>query len=338
MTASLLLAQQASAASKPAGAIGVKSKGAKADGKTNDLKAFQAAIAAVKKGGIVWVPAGKYLLDVSESNSVTLKDNMTLAMDPNAVLMVKPNALKRYYLITTAGASNVEIYGGQLVGDRNKHKSTVGEWGYGIQIGKGSQHVRIHDIKISDMWGDGICTGGYPDDIVIQRVLSTNNRRQGLSITTATNVKVLDSEFSFTNGTKPMYGIDIEPDNPDKNYARNILIQGNYFHDNVAGGVQPYKNSQNVTIKNNRFSTGAEGIYVVGSKGGVISGNTFDHVKYEAVHLSSADSYQIHDNVFRKNNMTGALTSITGLSGKAVNYIVKKSATNLKVGTNKYGN
>jgi polygalacturonase len=260
MTAPGLLAQQASAATMPAGAISVKSKGAKADGKTNDLKAFQAAIAAVPRNGTVWVPAGKYLLDVSATNSVAMKSNMKFAMDPNAVLMVKPNALKRYYLITTMGATNVEIYGGQLVGDRNQHKSKVGEWGYGIQVGRGSQHIRIHDMKISNMWGDGIATGGYPDDVVIQRVLSTNNRRQAISLTTGTNIKVLDSELSFTNGTKPMYGIDIEPDNADVNYARNILIQGNYFHDNVAGGVQCYTNSQNVTIKNNRFSTGMEGV------------------------------------------------------------------------------
>jgi parallel beta-helix repeat protein len=333
-----LLAQQASAATKPAGAIGVKAMGAKGDGVTNDLAAFQKAVAAVKKGGIVWVPAGKYLVDVSDTNTIKLKDDMKFAMDPKAIIMVKPNALKRHYVINVGAANNVEVYGGQIVGDRNKHKSTVGEWGYGIRVG-GGKNIYIHDMKISNMWGDGICLGGYPDGVTIRRVLSTNNRRQGLSITTASNVKVLDSEFSFTNGTAPMYGIDIEPDGASKgNYARNILIQGNYFHDNVAGGVQPYKNSQNVTIKNNRFSTGKEGIYIVGSKGGVISGNTFDHVKYEAVHLSSADSYQIHDNVFRKNNMTGALTSITGLSGKAKNYIFKSSATNLKVGANKYGN
>jgi parallel beta-helix repeat protein len=339
VTLSWLSAQQASADTRPPGAIGVKSKGAKGDGVTNDLKAFQAAVSAVGKGGMVWVPRGKYLLDVSDKNYIKLKSNMTFAMDPNAVLMVKPNALKRYYLITTGGASNVEIYGGQLVGDRNQHKSSVGEWGQGIRISTNSKHIYIHDMKISDMWGDGLCTAGYPDDVTIQRVIATNNRRQGLSITTGTNIKVLDSEFSFTNGTPPMYGIDIEPDGAaNGNYARNILIQGNYFHDNVAGGVQPYKGSQNVTIKDNRFSTGKEGIYIVGSKGGVISGNTFDHVRYEAVHLGNADSYQVYGNVFRKKDMTGPLTSITGISGKAKNYIFKGSATNLKVGTNQYGN
>jgi parallel beta-helix repeat protein len=318
--------------------VNVMDKGAKADGVTNDLKAFQAAVAAVPKNGTVWVPAGKYLLDVSKKNNIAMKSNMTFKMDPNAILMVKPNALTHYYVINTLKASNLEIYGGQLVGDRNQHQGTTGEWGFGIRI-SGGQHIKIHDMKISDMWGDGICTGEYPDDVVIQRILATNNRRQGLSITTGTNFQVLDSEFSFTKGTPPEYGIDIEPDNPDKgNYARNILIQGNYFHDNKAGGVQPYKNSQNVTIKNNRFSTGAEGIYIVNSIGGLISENTFDHVKYEAVHLSGADSYEISDNVFRKTNMTGNLISITGLTGKATSYIIKSSATNLEVGTNHYGN
>jgi parallel beta-helix repeat protein len=332
-----LFTQQASAATKPAGAISVKSKGAKADGKTNDLKAFQAAIAAVGKGGTVWVPAGKYLLDVSKSDNIRLKSNMKFAMDPNAVLTMKPNAHSRAYLIYTAQASNIEIYGGQLVGDRYKHLSDAGEWGFGIRI-SGGQHIRIHDMKISNMWGDGICTGEYPDDVVIQRVLSTNNRRQAISITTGTNIKVLDSELSFTNGTKPMYGIDIEPDNADVNYARNILIQGNYFHDNVAGGVQSYVNSQNVTIKNNRFSTGKEGVYMITSHGGVISGNTFDHLSDQPIHAGGeTNSYQIYGNVFRRTNMTSPLTSITGLTGVAKNNIVIGSTSSgIKVGTNQY--
>jgi parallel beta-helix repeat protein len=339
MTAPGLLASQASAATMPKGAVSVMSKGAKADGKTNDLKAFQAAIAAVPKNGTVWVPAGKYLLDVTATNSIALKSNMTFAMDPNAVLTVKPNALKRYYLITTIGASNVEIYGGQLVGDRNQHKSSVGEWGYGVQIGKNSQHVRIHDMKISNMWGDGLATGGYPDDVVIQRVVSTNNRRQGLSITTGTNIQVLDSEFSYTNGTDPQFGIDIEPDNADVNYARNILIQGNYFHHNKGGGIKPHTNSQNVTIKNNRFSYEVVGIYAVGSKGGLISGNSFDHPTYASVNLKGkTSSYQVSDNVFRLNSTTSSLSSVSGLTGQAKNFIiVGPKATGTKILTNQYG-
>jgi parallel beta-helix repeat protein len=341
------LAASASAATMPKGAISVMSKGAKADGKTNDLAAFRAAVAAVGKNGTVWVPAGKYLLDVSKTNTIQMKSNMTFAMDPNAILMVKPNALERYYVMTTAGATNVEIYGGQLVGDRNQHKSTVGEHGYGIQIGK-SQHIRIHDVKISDMWGDGICTGGYPDDVILQRVVATNNRRQGLSITTGTNIQVLDSEFSYTNGTAPQYGIDIEPDNPDKgNYARNILIQNCYIHHNKAGGIQPYKNTQNIMIKNNRIIYNVYGIYTVGSLGGEISGNRIAHNTYQGIYFGGKTSgFKVHDNLF-VNNSTKARGDInpdhnpdvvlTGMSSQTNPHIQKsKASTGLDVGTNTY--
>jgi parallel beta-helix repeat protein len=342
-----LPALQASAATMPAGAISVKAKGAKADGVTNDLKAFQAAVAAVPKNGTVWVPAGKYLLDVSKKNNIAMKSNMTFAMDPNAVLMVKPNALTHYYVINTSQASNLEIYGGQLVGDRNQHKGTTGEWGFGIRI-SGGQHIKIHDMKISDMWGDGICTGEYPDDVVIQRILATNNRRQGLSITTGTNFQVLDSEFSYTNGTAPQYGIDIEPDNPDKgNYARHILIQGNYIHHNKAGGIQPYKNTQDIVIKDNKIVYNVYGIYTVGSLGGEISGNKIAHNIYQGIYFGgSTQGYKVDDNLF-VNNSTRAVGNINpdsnpdevlmGRSGKTDPHLQKsKSSTNIDVGLNTY--
>jgi parallel beta-helix repeat protein len=324
----------------PAGALNVKNFGAKGDAKTDDLAAFQRAVAAVPLHGTLWVPAGRYVVDVSKTNNIHLKSFMKFAMHPDAILMVKPNALKRYYVLTTGGAESVDIYGGQLLGDRNHHKASVGEWGYGIQIGTGTKHIRIHDMKISNMWGDGICTGGYPDDVLILRVLSTNNRRQAISITTGTNIRVLNSELSFTNGTKPMYGIDIEPDGADKgNYARYILIQGNYFHDNVAGGVQPYKGSQHVTIANNRFSTGKEGVYMVGAANGRITGNTFDHISDEYIHFgANTDYYQVDNNVFYRTDMNSALTSITGLQGVATSYIHDKSSTHTRILTNRYAN
>jgi parallel beta-helix repeat protein len=335
--------QQASAATMPAGAISVKTKGAKADGKTNDLKAFQAAVAAVGKGGIVWVPAGKYLVDVSSTNSIKLKSNMKFAMDPKAIITVKPNALDRYYVIDTNSASNVEVYGGQLVGDRANHKSKVGEWGFGVRVNSGST-VNVHDMKISNMWGDGICVGGKANGVTIQKVLSTNNRRQGLSITDSSNVKVLNSEFSYTNGTDPMYGIDIEPGK--KAYATTVLIQGCNFHHNVAGGIKPHVNSKGVTIKSNSFSYSKFGIYTVGSLSGEIANNTFAHNIYQGVYISgSTTNYKIHDNFF-SNNATKAvgikdpdsnpIKTVTGMNSTTNPHLQIHSGSNITVGTNKY--
>jgi hypothetical protein len=82
-----------------------------------------------------------------------------------------------------------------------------------------------------------------------------------------------------------------------------------------------------------------EGVYMVSSHGGSITGNTFDHLSDQPIHVGGkTDSYQISGNVFRRTNMTSPLTSITGLTGVAKNNIVMgPNARNIKVLTNQYG-
>jgi parallel beta-helix repeat protein len=330
----------------PAGAINVRNHGAKGDGVTDDTNAIQKVIDQVPAGGTVYVPAGRYLIDAEKS--LVLKSNMRFQMHHDAIMVVKPTANSHYAVFLVKKVNSVEIAGGQLLGDRNKHKGSSGEWGYGISIG-GGQHFKVHDMKISNMWGDGIATGLYADDIVIQRVLSTNNRRQGLSITRSTNVQVLDSEFSYTNGTLPEYGIDIEPDPTQDGspfYAKKILIQNCYIHHNL-GGIQPYKHARDVTIKNNYISYNLYGVYTVQSTTGLIAGNTFAHNKFQGVSLNGAtNNYKVRDNTYINNHTRAVgvlapdnnpMVSVTGTNGPVGDHFtVSKNSTNIFVLTNKY--
>ena len=65
-------------------AISVRDYGAKGDGVTLDTGAIQAAIDACTNmgGGTVYLPPGEYL-----SGTITLKDNVTLHVGPNARLL-----------------------------------------------------------------------------------------------------------------------------------------------------------------------------------------------------------------------------------------------------------
>ena len=109
----------------------------------------------------------------------------------------------------------------------------------GIQISNGKRRT-VRDLRVSKCTGDGICIGGGSNDVVIQNIVSTENRRQGLSITNCSNIKVYDSEFSYTQGTSPECGIDIEP---DAGYTcSNVWIENCRFNNNAKYGINIWKN------------------------------------------------------------------------------------------------
>ena len=323
----------------PAGAINARNYGATPNDNTDDTVAIQSAINATPSGGIVFVPAGRYLVNGVASSTTSgqflkLKSNIHFMMDKAAVLQIRPNSSIRYYGLATHGASNVEISGGMIVGERDQHTYTAGsthEWGMCLGVTGGGSNIKIHDITVKDCTGDGIVTGGQANKILIERVISTNNRRQGLSLTNSYDVIVRNSEFSYTNGTSPEAGIDIEPDLPRE--ARNILIENNKIHHNAKVGVLPYIQSFGLSILNNEISYNNLGIYVRGSQGGEIRGNTIKHNRNAGLRFENqlsgeiaSDNYTVSDNKFINNatnavgvnDGTGALTAISGVGSGTI--------------------
>jgi polygalacturonase len=212
--------------------LNVLTLGAKRDGVTDDTKIFQKAIDSVNKlgGGTVLVPAGKYLINAD--TSIKIKSHVTLEMmDTTTQLISKPTGSDRSYILMVINATDVSIIGGKIIGDRNEHMGTTGEWGMGIAV-YSSKNVIINGTTIINCWGDGIVIGAkggepyyapYPSsNVVIENVISNNNRRQAITIGTVNQVLIDSCILTNTNGTKPMSGIDIEP---DRDTAQNITIQ-----------------------------------------------------------------------------------------------------------------
>lgn len=286
--------------------INVRDKGARGDGQHDDTSAFQAAIDALPDtGGTVQVPAGAYLIDAVVS--VRLRSRTRLELSPDAKLVAKPNDAAKAYILYLYKVNDVEISGGQIIGDRAGHLGTTGEWGHGIQI-RGSSHVTVRDIRISDCWGDGITIGGSDvrqatpsDDIVIVNVVSTGNRRQGLSIGRSTNVRVQDSEFSNTSGTNPQCGIDIEPDKPGG--TSGVHIENCVVRDNQGPGIQIYKRVTDVTIERCTIERNRDaGILAVSAQDGLIVDNRIgDNGQVGVALRQQTSNFQIRGNRFYNN-------------------------------------
>ena len=339
--------------------LSVKNYGAVGDGVRDDTASFQAAINALPStGGTVQVPAGTYLIDPTVN--VRLRSSMHLQLDPNAILKAKPNAAERAYVLMAMQVNDVEISGGRIIGDRDAHLGTTGEWGHGIML-RGSNRVTVRDIHISNGWGDGISIGGAAQasgavipctDVAIHNIVSTNNRRQGLTIGCSRNVKVYDSEFSNSNGIEPQCGIDIEPDINDLRTTDTVHIQNCLIRKNKGNGILVYKRVTGVTIKNNTIEyNGGYGVLTVGANGGYIALNRMNRNYLCGLMFSStSNDYQASSNVFRNNytkifgshTTNYALVSMTGIkkgilpTGNDPHVQKASTATNIRVTSNQY--
>lgn len=341
--------------SRGSAATNVRNWGAYGDGIHDDTSAFQAAINSLPStGGTVYVPAGTYVID--PTRNVRLRSKMHLHMATDAKLMAKRNSAERAYVLMAYKISDVEISGGQIVGDRDTHLGTTGEWGHAIMV-RGCKRVTIRDMHLSKCWGDGLSIAGAmvlnaptipSDDVVVANIVSTNNRRQGLTIGCARNVKVYDSEFSNSNGILPACGIDIEPDVPSA--CSTVHIENCVVKNNQGNGIQVYKRVTGVTIKRCTVNyNGGYGILTIEPGTGYIAQNRFEHNYLMGVMLRAATrSYQVSGNVFRNNHtrmhgvrtVLSPLVSMTGLvggnTGNGAHIQATTDCWDIRVTTNQY--
>jgi len=309
-----------------AGGTSVRSHGAHGDGTTDDTDAFQQAIDAAGKGGggIVTVPAGRYLLD--PLRSVQLRSGVSLQMDAAATLLAQPNAADRSVLLLVQDVSDVTITGGRLLGERDRHLGTTGEWGHGIQL-RGAQRVTLRDIHVSNFWGDGLSvaainpTRSNPDtepstDVLLERIVSIGNRRQGLTIGRSSRVRVVDCEFAGTGGTAPEAGIDIEPDTGAG--ATDIEISNCRIHDNHGPGIQVWKRAHHVRIHDCTLQDNRYGVLVVGAEDTNIIGNRIaDNALNGVVVRKGANGANISGNRFSGNARRMGVLAMPALGGGA---------------------
>lgn len=323
LTVSLLsvsaFAYTPAARSRGTASLNVLNYGAKPNDTGDDTAAIQRAIDALPStGGTVYIPAGTYRINANDSTDPTrrginLRSLMLLKMDAGTILKTIPNSsMSTFYVLNIHQVNDVEVAGGQIIGERSAHIDTrtssdqKSEWGHGVMI-RGSSRVTVRNIRLVDHWGDGISVGAQGSDISVDVVMDNlyvnNNRRNGVTIGRSSSVRLYDSEIAKTNGTDPEYGVDIEPDTTTDAYAGSPRVENCYIHHNNAGGIQIYHKVTNAVIVNNRLEYNQYGMWVQDAEGGIVSGNMFAHNVYQGLLFTGASGdFSVSSNRFHNNS------------------------------------
>lgn len=196
----------------------------------------------------VWFESGTYNFNEAKGSSVVyflnVNNGQRLYFDD---CIIQIGALDEgSYNIIQIKEDDVVISGDlTIIGDKNIHTGSAGEYGMGISITNAS-NVIVTGVKSNNCWGDGIYIGGessVPTNITIQNCRMNGNRRQGISVCNGENVYLKDLFITNTGGTAPGYAIDVEP------YLTTQIVK-NVFIDNVtstnnSGGIGVFTTAVN---------------------------------------------------------------------------------------------
>jgi parallel beta-helix repeat protein len=220
------------------------------------------------------------------------------------------------YTLVTGASQNLFS-----AGSPGRWAQYVGQHGHGIQVDR-STNINVESVTCENCWGDGLYVGGASgnaDNVNITSVISNNNRRVGLALIKCTNVNVRNSTFTNSNGTKPSYGIDIEPNSGGA--VSGVLIDGCTISDNNGIGIGSYSadsthSISNITVtnnicNNNKFFAGISFIWHYHKSGGtnfIITGNTCNNntgISCSGIVLFGSDGDTVSNNTCTGNQQYG---------------------------------
>jgi hypothetical protein len=222
-------------------------------------------INSASPGAIVHPPPGEYVIE-GQDNPVRMKSGVSLDLT-GVILRQAPGYGSISNVISTNGASNINVLNGHLIGEKNA-SGISGRWGFGIRIELGSKNVAVRNTIIDNFWMDGIIVTDNANGVELDHVVCDRNRRQGVSVIDVDGFRLHHSQLSNSGGTEPGCGIDLEPDIPQQKLF-NVTIEGNnvFFgnqgSDIAFNGNSPVKNLR--VLEGNSFTFKRQPIYVAGA-------------------------------------------------------------------------
>lgn len=197
---------------------------------------------------------GMFVVSASSAfaDIIQMKSNVILEFTPGSKITLTPNSFDGYQIISCKAINNFRITNPYIVGDRDGHTGTTGEWGHGIVVW-GCQNWNITNVYSEKCWGDGVYIGNngavISDNGYIDRIKTYKCGRNGVTFASGKNIQIDYIEGIQIDRTNPKAALDIES-NATGEVWENVKI-GKVRSYLCPGGVQilPFG------MKNNAYVT-----------------------------------------------------------------------------------
>lgn len=232
--------------------------GAVGDGVTDDTVAINKAL---EHSNVLNMNAKTYLVSADQETAIAINANNKTINGNGATIKIKPVSDEYYKIIYAEGDTRISNL--TIIGERDEHIGTSGEWGMGISLAN-SNYANIENVTVKNCWGDGIYIGSKNSEtgengcanVKITNCIIDNNRRNGISVINCDNFVIDGCTISNSNGTNPQSGIDIER-NLNNEITKGI-IKNCTFIDNHHSHILQDNSSNDNTIENCVFKSANE--------------------------------------------------------------------------------
>lgn len=258
------------------GTIYAKQFGAVGDGETDDTDSLKAFFAYNTDKYVI--NAGTYVID----DNLKPTSNSVIDFEEGAIIQRATNNLSNYYMLWVDGIDNVSINNAHLIGDRETHTGTSGEYGHGINIVH-SSNITVDGALIEQTWGDGIYIGFHnttaSDDKPVKNIKILNchtykTSRCGIQISSGDNIEVRDCIFEYSDRNSSMVGVNVEAEAQSgvSTSLTNVQLINVKTANNGYAGIQVYLNNTHPTnniLIDGHYALNEYNGFVVGGSGTV---------------------------------------------------------------------
>jgi len=257
----------------------------------DDTARIKRALAYVESlgGGTLTFPSGRYYVTATSTspNVLSVKSNCSLEGRGDVIIQLNATNLTNYAIIDIRSVSNVTVKNIKVIGDKDTHQGTTGEWGMGVNIIE-SSNITLDKVIVEKTWGDGIYIGCLTFTPVAHNVnikavnCEFQGRRNGMSIIDLTNGVFNNCIFRDTTGTLPKAGVDFEPNSVNQ-LVENVRFRDCTFRDNTNAFVTANVNGnvKNLRVIDCDFKNGDTHISLGGTTSSLydvkVKGCTFEN-------------------------------------------------------------
>lgn len=199
----------------------------------DDTAVFQTAINQTALDGIgLEIPSGTYNV-----YPLVIPSNAAITLDAEVTIIANSGYALDQSMIVLQKVSNASIVGvpGRSIFRMRKREYTSGEGRHCLRVEK-STNITIDGIQCNSSGGDGLYISAS-DGITVTNSGFDDNRRQGFSLISGSNIIIDGNTFTNTRGTAPQDGIDIEP-NDSSGQLSNIIIRNSISAGNAGDGLE----------------------------------------------------------------------------------------------------